>query len=67
MKFVRIKQCKFENASSEKPKLIILIKNGCVVKLNRFFLKPHEILDYRQNFISFQNILANTKHHLDTK
>ena len=37
MKFVRIKQGKFENASIEKQKLIILIRNGCVVKVNSFF------------------------------
>ena len=34
MKFVRIKQCKFENASREKEKLITFLKNGCVVKFN---------------------------------
>ena len=30
MKFVRIKQRKFETVSREKQKLIILLKNGCV-------------------------------------
>ena len=35
MKFVKMKQCKFENASRERRKFIILIKMD--VKLNRFF------------------------------
>ena len=44
MMFVRIKQYKFENASREKRKVIILLKNERVVKFNWFFLKPHKII-----------------------
>ena len=44
MKFVRIKQYKFENASKNA------LKNGRVVKFNWFFLKPHKIVDYPQKF-----------------
>ena len=50
MIFVRIKQCKFENASREKRKHVTFLKNGRVMKFNWFFLKPHKIMDYQQKF-----------------
>ena len=57
MIFVRIKQCKFENASREKRKLIIFLKNGRAVKSNWVFLKPLKIMDYRQKFYLLTVIL----------
>ena len=57
MIFVRIKQCKFENASREKRKLIIFLKNGRAVKSNWVFLKPLKIMDYRQEFYLLTVIL----------
>ena len=43
MKFVRIKQCKFENASREKRKLNILTKMDMSSIKQIFFPKPHEV------------------------
>ena len=53
MKFVRTKQSNLENVFREKWKLIILIKNGCVVKLNRFFLKPKKNIGLLTKFYLF--------------
>ena len=36
--------------------LLFLLKNGRVVKFNRFFLTLHKIVDYRQKFCSNQTI-----------
>ena len=66
MIFVRIKQCKFENASREKQKLIIFLKNGRVVKFNWFFLKPHKIRDYRQKFyLLYKSMIKKKKKNHD--
>ena len=59
MIFVRIKHCKFENASRVKRKLIIFLKNGRIVKFNWFFIKPHKIIDYqKKNYLSKYDVIV---------
>ena len=48
MIFVRIKQCKFENVSREKRKIITFFKNERVVIFNWFFVKPPKIFQKKE-------------------